>query len=65
VQKSVAVLYFENLDDAGKEEYFRDGITEDICLTRVTPKGWSITATPGTPWCDGITRSFATFGTDQ
>jgi TolB-like protein len=31
----VAVLYFENLDDAGEEEYFRDGITEDI-ITELT-----------------------------
>src|SRR5712692_12026874 len=29
-QKSVAVLYFENLSGAREDEYFRDGITEDI-----------------------------------
>ncbi len=29
-QKSVAVLYFENLSGAKEDEYFRDGITEDI-----------------------------------
>ena len=30
VQKSVAVLYFENLSGAKEDEYFRDGMTEDI-----------------------------------
>src|SRR5439155_1696321 len=29
-QKSVAVLYFENLSGAIEDEYFRDGMTEDI-----------------------------------
>ena len=29
-QKSVAVLYFQNLSGAQEDEYFRDGITEDI-----------------------------------
>lgn len=29
-QKSVAVLYFENLSGVKEDEYFRDGITEDI-----------------------------------
>jgi len=29
-QKSVAVLYFENQGGAKEDEYFRDGITEDI-----------------------------------
>jgi non-specific serine/threonine protein kinase len=29
-QKSVAVLYFENLSGARDDEYFRDGMTEDI-----------------------------------
>jgi serine/threonine protein kinase/Flp pilus assembly protein TadD len=29
-EKSVAVLYFENLSDAKEDQYFRDGITEDI-----------------------------------
>jgi non-specific serine/threonine protein kinase len=28
--KSVAVLYFENLSGAKEDEYFRDGITEDV-----------------------------------
>ncbi len=30
LQKSVAVLYFENQSGAREDEYFRDGITEDI-----------------------------------
>ena len=30
VEKSVAVLYFENLGGPKEDEYFRDGITEDI-----------------------------------
>ncbi|HLV94871.1 MAG TPA: protein kinase [Candidatus Acidoferrales bacterium] len=30
LQKSVAVLYFENQSGAKEDEYFRDGITEDI-----------------------------------
>ncbi len=30
VEKSVAVLYFENLSGRKEDEYFRDGITEDI-----------------------------------
>ena len=30
VEKSVAVLYFENPASAKEDEYFRDGITEDI-----------------------------------
>jgi serine/threonine protein kinase/Flp pilus assembly protein TadD len=29
-EKSLAVLYFENLSRAQEDEYFRDGITEDI-----------------------------------
>src|SRR5262249_36525923 len=29
-EKSVAVLYFENLSGAKDDEYFRDGMTEDI-----------------------------------
>jgi serine/threonine protein kinase/Tfp pilus assembly protein PilF len=30
VEQSVAVLYFENLSGAKEDEYFRDGMTEDI-----------------------------------
>ncbi len=33
--KSLAVLYFENLGGAREEEYFRDGITEDV-ITELT-----------------------------
>jgi serine/threonine protein kinase/cytochrome c-type biogenesis protein CcmH/NrfG len=29
-QKSMAILYFENLSGAKEDEYFRDGMTEDI-----------------------------------
>ena len=29
-EKSIAVLYFENLSGAKEDEYFRDGMTEDI-----------------------------------
>jgi serine/threonine protein kinase/cytochrome c-type biogenesis protein CcmH/NrfG len=29
-EKSVAMLYFENLSGAKEEEYFRDGMTEDV-----------------------------------
>src|SRR5262249_38263445 len=29
-EKSVAVLYFENLSGNAEDEYFRDGITEDV-----------------------------------
>jgi non-specific serine/threonine protein kinase len=34
-QKSVAVLYFENQSGSKEDEYFRDGITEDI-LTEIS-----------------------------
>ena len=35
MEKSVAVLYFENLSGAKEDEYFRDGMTEDI-ITELT-----------------------------
>ena len=37
-QKTVAVLYFENQSGAKEDEYFRDGITEDIVteLSKIT-----------------------------
>ncbi|HVL69577.1 MAG TPA: protein kinase [Vicinamibacterales bacterium] len=35
VEQSVAVLYFENLSSATDDQYFRDGITEDI-ITELT-----------------------------
>lgn len=34
-ERSVAVLYFENLSGAKEDEYFRDGMTEDI-ITELT-----------------------------
>lgn len=38
-EKSLAVLYFENLSGAKEDEYFRDGITEDVIteLSKVKP----------------------------
>lgn len=38
-EKSVAVLYFENLSGAKEDEYFRDGITEDVIteLSKIKP----------------------------
>ena len=38
-QKSVAVLYFENLSGAKEDEYFRDGMTEDIITELSKIKG--------------------------
>ena len=40
--KSVAVLYFENLSGAKEDEYFRDGITEDIITELSKIKGLNI-----------------------
>jgi serine/threonine protein kinase/cytochrome c-type biogenesis protein CcmH/NrfG len=37
-EMSLAVLYFENLSGAKEEEYFRDGITEDV-ITELTKIG--------------------------
>ena len=37
-EKSIAVLYFENLSGAKEDEYFRDGITEDI-ITEISKLG--------------------------
>ncbi len=38
LEKSVAVLYFENLGGTKEDEYFRDGITEDVIteLSKIT-----------------------------
>ena len=33
--KSVAVLYFENLSGVKEDEYFRDGMTEDLSLIHI------------------------------
>jgi TolB-like protein/cytochrome c-type biogenesis protein CcmH/NrfG len=38
-QKSLAVLYFENLSGAKEDEYFRDGMTEDIITELLKIKG--------------------------
>jgi serine/threonine protein kinase/Tfp pilus assembly protein PilF len=40
--KSVAVLYFENLSGAKEDEYFRDGVTEDIITELSKIKGLNI-----------------------
>jgi non-specific serine/threonine protein kinase len=40
-EKSVAVLYFENLSGAKEDEYFRDGITEDIIIDLSNIEGLS------------------------
>ena len=40
--KSVAVLYFENLSGEKEDEYFRDGITEDIITDLSKIKGLNI-----------------------
>ncbi|MGC2162664.1 MAG: protein kinase [Silvibacterium sp.] len=44
--KSVAVLYFENLGGAKDDEYFRDGITEDIITELSKIKGLNIFSRP-------------------
>ncbi len=38
-QKSVAVLYFENQGGAKEDEYFRDGMTEDVITELLKIKG--------------------------
>ncbi len=38
-KKSVAVLYFQNLSSAKDDEYFRDGITEDLITELLKIKG--------------------------
>jgi serine/threonine protein kinase/Tfp pilus assembly protein PilF len=44
--KSVAVLYFENLSGEKEDEYFRDGITEDIITDLSKIKGLNIFPRP-------------------
>jgi TolB-like protein/Flp pilus assembly protein TadD len=41
-EKSVAVLYFENLSGAKEDEYLRDGITEDIITELSKIKGLKV-----------------------
>ena len=38
-EKSIAVLYFENLSSAKEDEYFRDGVTEDLTTELLKIKG--------------------------
>jgi TolB-like protein len=44
--KSVAVLYFENISGVKEDEYFRDGITEDIITELSKIKGLNIFSRP-------------------
>jgi len=45
-EKSIAVLYFENLGGMKEDEYFRDGITEDIITELSKIKGLKIFPRP-------------------
>ena len=45
-QKSIAVLYFENLSGVKEDEYFRDGITEDIITELSKIKGLNTFSRP-------------------
>src|SRR5579863_3444249 len=45
-EKSLAVLYFENLSGAKEEEYFRDGMTEDIITELSKVKGLKVFSRP-------------------
>jgi serine/threonine protein kinase/Tfp pilus assembly protein PilF len=45
-EKSVAVLFFENLSGAKEDEYFRDGITEDIITELSKIRGLNIFSRP-------------------
>jgi TolB-like protein/thioredoxin-like negative regulator of GroEL len=45
-EKSVAVLYFENLSAAKEDEYFRDGMTEDIITELFKIKGLHVFPRP-------------------
>ena len=45
-EKSVAVLYFENLSGVKEDEYLRDGITEDIITELSKIKGLNIFSRP-------------------
>jgi non-specific serine/threonine protein kinase len=45
-QKSIAVLYFENLSGEKEDEYFRDGITEDIITELSKIQGLNIFSRP-------------------
>ena len=45
-EKSIAVLYFENLSGVKEDEYFRDGITEDIITELSKIRGLKIYSRP-------------------
>ena len=45
-EKSIAVLYFENLSGAKEDEYLRDGVTEDIITELSKIKGLRILSRP-------------------
>jgi non-specific serine/threonine protein kinase len=45
-EKSVAVMYFENLSGVKEDEYLRDGITEDIITELLKIKGLKIFSRP-------------------
>ncbi len=45
-EKSIAVLYFENLSGATEDEYFRDGITEDIITELSKIRGMNVFSRP-------------------
>ena len=44
--KSIAVLYFENLSGVKEDEYFRDGVTEDIITELSKIRGLNIFSRP-------------------
>ena len=46
VEKSIAVLYFENLSGVKEDEYLRDGVTEDIITELSKIKGLRILSRP-------------------
>ena len=46
VEKSIAVLYFENLSGVKEDEYFRDGVTEDIITELAKIKGLKVLSRP-------------------
>ena len=45
-EKSIAVLYFENLSGVKEDEYLRDGVTEDIITELSKIKGLKISRAP-------------------
>ncbi len=45
-EKSLAVLYFENISGVKEDEYFRDGITEDIITELSKIRGMNIFSRP-------------------